>query len=437
MSLRERLLERERDGRPVQVAVVGAGQMGSGLVSQMEGIPGMRAAVVVDVRPERAWSALREAGVPEAQIRAVTSPGEAAAALAAGCRAVAADLSALPPVGVEAVVEATGVPEVGARVALSAILAKQHVIMLNVETDVTVGRVLRRLARAAGVVYTLAAGDEPGAIGELVDFARTLGFTVVAAGKGKNNPFDPEATAESVAEEARAKGASPKMFASFVDGTKTMVEMTAVANATGLVPERRGMAGRRATVPELARIYSLREQGGELDSAGVVDYVFGVDPGVFVVVTSDRLPVQRDMEYLKLGPGPNWVLYRPYHLANLEVPISVARAVFLGEATLAPGPRPMAEAVAVAKRDLRAGDVLDGLGGSTVRGVIERAEVAREEGLLPVGLAMDAVVLRPVRKGSALRLSDVRLREDSAVVALRRIQDFLDAAAPEDGEAGA
>lgn len=178
----------------------------------------------------------------------------------------------------EAIVEATGVPEVGAVVAEAAIRCGRHVIMLNVEADVTVGRILKRMADAAGVVYSTSAGDEYAPAKELVEFARTLGFGVVCAGKGKNNPLDRTATPDSVAERARKLGANPWMLASFVDGTKTAVEMTCLANATGLVPDTRGMHGPRATVADLASVFRPRAEGGILDRKGVVDYAIGVAP---------------------------------------------------------------------------------------------------------------------------------------------------------------
>ena len=323
---------------------------------------------------------------------------------------------------VDVVVEATGIVEVGARVAYEAILNGKHVVMLNVETDVTVGAILGRMARSAGVVYTGSAGDEPGAIMELYDFARSLGFEVVVAGKGKNNPLDPFASAESVEEEAREKGMNPKMLASFVDGTKTMVEMGAVANATGFTPDVPGMYGPEETVPgRLVDVFGLREDGGVLSGYGVVDYVRGVAPGVFVIIRSQEGPVRETLSYLGQGAGPNHVLYRPYHLTSLETPISVARAAIYGEPTIACASSPTSEVVAVAKRDLRAGDKLGGIGSADYYGWLHAASEVGD--MLPLGLASGARITQPVARGRAIPRSGVELAQDSFVASLRRLQE--------------
>ncbi|MDA8194891.1 MAG: SAF domain-containing protein [Thermaerobacter sp.] len=417
------LAARAAAGHPITVAVVGAGQMGRGLVSSLETIRGMQAAMVIDVEAERAINALTRAGVPREQIKVSDGAEQAARWLAEGLRVVATDADHIPAQGIEAVVEATGVPEVGARVALDTIGRGQHIILLNVETDVTVGRILKKLADMAGVVYSVSAGDEPGATVELVEFARTLGFTVVAAGKGKNNVLDPDATPDTVQEEALRKHASPHMFCSFVDGTKTMVEMTAVSNATGLVPEMAGMRGMHLSVDDLAATFSTVAQGGVLTRTGVVDFVHGIAPGVFAVITSGNEEIREDMDYLKVGPGPNWTLYRPYHLANLETPHTIAKAVLYHDVCLAPGERPVAETVAVAKRDLQPGATIDGLGGYSVRGLIMAYDEAASSGALPLGLAQNAQVVRPVAKGEVIRYADVEIHQGSLVAVLRRLQD--------------
>jgi predicted homoserine dehydrogenase-like protein len=294
--------------------------------------------------------------------------------------------------------------------------------MLNVETDVTVGAILGRIARSAGLVYTGSAGDEPGAIMELYDFARSLGFEVVVAGKGKNNPLDPFADAESVGEEAREKGMNPKMLASFVDGTKTMVEMGAVANATGFAPDVPGMHGPEETVPDrLVDVFGLREDGGVLSGYDVVDYVRGVAPGVFVIVRSPEGPVRETLQYLGQGAGPNHIFYRPYHLTSLETPISVARAAIYGEPTIVCGSSPTSEVVAVAKRDLRTGDELGSIGSADYYGWLYAASEARE--LLPLGLAAGARVTQTVARGQAMPRSGIELAQDSFVANLRRLQE--------------
>jgi predicted homoserine dehydrogenase-like protein len=413
VSLRNKLEGLSQAGTPIRVGLVGAGQMGRGFVAQVSGIPGMEVVAAADVDAERALTAFREAG--SEPVEGLNGSPERPAVTTDAVELARSE-------SVDVVVEATGVPEVGARVAYEAIHNGKHVVMLNVETDVTVGAVLARMAKSAGVVYTGSAGDEPGAIMELYDFARSLGFDVIVAGKGKNNPLDVSATPESLADEAEQKRMNPKMLASFVDGTKTMVEMAAVANATGFSPDTPGMHGPEETDPNrLGEVFSLADEGGLLSGYHTVDYVRGVAPGVFVVVRSEEGPVRETLRYLGQGAGPNHVFYRPYHLTSLETPISVARAAVYGEPTIVPLPAPTAEVVAVAKRDLKAGEKLAGIGSADYYGRVYRVEEAT--GMLPLGLASGARTTRPVARGEVIARSGVELAEESLAVALRRLQD--------------
>jgi predicted homoserine dehydrogenase-like protein len=413
VSLRNKLEGLSQAGTPIRVGLVGAGQMGRGFVAQVSGIPGMEVVAAADVDAERALAAFREAG--SEPVEGLNGSPERPAVTTDAVELARSE-------SVDVVVEATGVPEVGARVAYEAIHNGKHVVMLNVETDVTVGAVLARMAKSAGVVYTGSAGDEPGAIMELYDFARSLGFDVIVAGKGKNNPLDVSATPESLAEEAEQKRMNPKMLASFVDGTKTMVEMAAVANATGFSPDTPGMHGPEETDPNrLGEVFSLADEGGLLSGYHTVDYVRGVAPGVFVVVRSEEGPVRETLRYLGQGAGPNHVFYRPYHLTSLETPISVARAAVYGEPTIVPLSAPTAEVVAVAKRNLKAGEKLAGIGSADYYGRVYRVEEA--SGMLPLGLASGARTTRPVARGEVITRSGVELVEESLVVALRGLQD--------------
>lgn len=413
MGLRDRLEMLECEGTPIRVGLVGAGQMGRGFIAQVAGIPGMEVVLTADIDPDRAIEAFRAVG-REATEGSDGTPGKLG---------VTDDAAALArSESVDVVVEATGVPEIGAQVAFEAIQGGKHVVMLNVEADVTIGPILSQMARGAGVVYTGSAGDEPGAIMGLYDFARSLGFEVVAAGKGKNNPLDVSATPESVAEEAAEKRMNPKMLASFVDGTKTMVEMAAVANATGMAPDKPGMHGPEETVPaRLGELFSLEDEGGILSGYGIVDYVRGVAPGVFVIVRSGAEPVRETMEYLEQGVGPNYVLYRPYHLTSLETPLSVAQAAVYGEPTIAPLRVPSAEVVAVAKRDLEAGEKLGGIGSADYYSYVHKVSEAGD--MLPMGLASGARLTRPIARGETIPRSGVELTEGSFVVSLRRLQE--------------
>jgi predicted homoserine dehydrogenase-like protein len=417
------------NGAPVRVGLIGAGQMGTGLISQMERMVGMRVVAVADVLPGRAAAAYAEASVaPELVVAQDDDAARAAEAIAAGRRVAAKDAAWLVTIpNLDIIVECTGVPEVGAQICAAAIAAGKHIVNMNVETDATVGYLLARRAVAAGVVYTLAAGDEPGTVKEMYDFADALGFEIVSIGKGKNNPLDRTANPDTVAARARQQNMSPKMLASFVDGTKTMVEMTSMGNGTGYAPEVTGGYGPECTPRDLAKVFVPKAAGGIFNARGAVDYAVGdVAPGVFVIISTDQPKIITDLKYLRLsGHGNYWALYRPYHLANLETPITVAKAALDREVTLATYQAPVAETVAYAKRDLQPGEKLDALGGFTMYGVIERAAVARAAGQLPLGVAVGAVLQKPVKQGQPLHYAEVALNESQIIVQLRREQDQL------------
>ncbi len=425
MTLRSLLRSRQAAGDPVLVGIVGAGQMGEGLAITMERMEGMKACVIVDRGSGRSAEIYRAAGVEEGRIVQTDDLDRAAEAIADGRRVHTTNpaLASAPPLHIT--VEATGIPEMGAKVAIGAIEAGKHVMQMNVEADATVGALLRHRAREAGVIYSLSGGDEPGAIAELYEFATLLGYDVMSVGKGKNNPLIPSANPDTMAETARRQMMNPKMLASFVDGSKTMMEMTTISNALGYLPDRRGMHGPEVTPDTLASTYIPQEEGGILSGPNRVDYGRGVAPGVFVVFTTDHPKLIRDLVYLKVGDGPYWALYRPYHLTSLETPISIAKAVLRRETTLATDRPPSAETVTIAKRDLRSGDRIDEIGGFCVYGVIERADVARRENLLPLGLATGARIVNHLGAGTPITYADVELDEPSTITCLRRQQDAL------------
>jgi predicted homoserine dehydrogenase-like protein len=427
MSYRERLLARQSQvGRPVRVALVGAGQMGRGLAAQVGRMPGLAVSVIADVDAGRAEAAFRDAGIDKVVVDDGTLTSEAVArAVDDGAPVVLRSAEAVASLPVDVVVDATGVPNVGAELTLASLLNGKDVVGLNVESDVTIGILLAQIARATGQVYTIARGDEPVETKRLVDFARDLNFEIICAGKGKNNPFRPHETPDSLEVEAAAKQMNPKMLCEFVDGSKAMIEMASLANTTGLQVSRRGMYGPESTVPTLHETFRLQEDGGVLDRPGVVDYCTGpVAPGVFAVVRSDHPYILHEMAYLSMGDGPYFSLYRPYHLASIEAPLSIPQAVLDRSASLVTEAW-TAEVCASAKRDLVPGDVLDGIGGYTVRGMIEDADIARAENLVPLGILMRAKVVRPVPRDAVLTYQDVELDESSTVVMLRRLQDRL------------
>lgn len=427
MSTKDKLRERAAKVGPIKVGLVGAGQMGTGLISQIERMEGMRVMAVADVLPGRAAASFAEATV-SGEVRELANASDAADHIHQNGRVAMSDASEMANIkNLDVIVEATGVPEVGARVCLAAIEAGKNVVNMNVETDATVGYILQRKAKETGVIYTLAAGDEPGTIKEIYDFADALGFEIVMVGKGKNNPLDRSATPDTCAPRAAEQRMSPKMLCSFVDGTKTMVEMTAIGNGVGFPPEITGAHGPQCEVRDLAKVFAPKSAGGILNSTKVVDYAVGnVAPGVFVIITTDQPKIITDLKYLRLnGHGNYWALYRPYHLANLETPMSIVRSVLYGEATLATTQPFVAETIAYAKRDLQPGDKIDALGGFTVYGMIERADVAKAGDQLPLGLAVGGVIKSAVKRGQAIRYADIALNETQTIVKLRREQDAL------------
>lgn len=423
-----RLLEREREGRPVRVALIGAGQMGREIVCQVGLMRGMELDIVVDLNTETCRRAYAAAGYT-GKIVETNDLAECEAALAEGAKVVTTNyLLAVSASPIESVIDATGSPEMGARVSLQCFDHKKHIVMMNVECDITIGPILRQMAKNAGVVYSLTAGDEPGSIVEVYRFAKALGFRVVAAGKGKNNPLDIYATSKDPewVEKAAKRDMNPRMLVEFVDGSKTMIEMAAVSNATGLVPDVRGMHGVRCNVKDLKTVFSLKSQGGVLEKEGVVDFGIGdIAPGVFVVITTDNKQLIEGLSQRDMGQGPNYLLYRPYHLCSCETPITVAQGVLYGESTAHPMDHLTSECITVAKQDLKAGQVLDGIGECCYRGSIDLHSVAREGNMLPLGLAKGATLKCDVKRDEIITYDMVELPENSVLLQLRRIQDML------------
>lgn len=424
MGYSRRLAEREAEfGRPIRIGLVGAGQMGRGYVAQTRRMTGMEVVAIADIDVDRARGAFASVGIDKVVDGGATS--DLSQAVHDGRYVVTSDAEQLLRLPVDIVVEATGVPDIGARVAMEALFAGKHVGLLNVETDVTVGWLLSSIARSAGLIYTVCRGDEPVEAKRLVDYARDLSFEIVCAGKGKNNPLDVHATPDQVRAEALGKHMNPKMLTSFVDGSKAMIEMVALANATGLEVSRRGMNGPATTIEGLAKTFSLQADGGILDRSGVVDYATGpVAPGVFAVARTDEPTVLEELEYLKFGRGPYYAFYRPYHLASIEAPLSVAAAVLDHQVDLAPTGW-TADVVATAKRPLRPGEDLDNIGGTTVYGLAENASVVQRERLLPLGLVAGARVVRNVAIDTPLSYDDVELDTDSVIVSMRAMQERL------------
>ncbi len=416
------LQRREAEGRPIRVALVGAGFMGRGLVNQIvHSTPGMTVAAIVNRTVSKAGRAYAEAGVTGA--RQVSTVAEAEAALAAGVPVISDDFAAVvPAVQIDAVVDATGAVEHGCHLALCAIDHGKHLVLMNAEVDGTVGPILNLRAKAAGVVLTGCDGDQPGVQMNLVRFVRGIGLRPLVCGniKGLQDEYRTPTTQKSFAERW---GQDPYMVTSFADGTKISFEQALVANATGMTVAQRGMRGSEHAghVDELTGTYDAAELA---ELGGVVDYVVGSQPGpgVFVLATHEDPKQRHYLNLYKLGEGPLYSFYTPYHLCHFEVPQTVARAVLFGDATISPLGAPTVEVVTSAKRDLKAGQVLDGLGGYDTYGVAERADVTATDNLLPMGVAEGCTLRRDVAKDDVLTYEDVDLPAGRLVDQLRATQ---------------
>lgn len=421
------LARRAESGRPVRIGVIGSGEMGTDLVTQGMLMPGIEVAAISTRRPWTARAAIEIAYGDDSRAAEADTQSKVTAAIEAGRIAITSVETMVTNPLIDVVIDATGKPGVAADYDLMAMEHGKHLVMMNVEADVTIGAYLKREADRLGVVYTVGAGDEPSSCMELIEFATALGLRVVSAGKGKNNPLNHDAVPDQYREEAERRNMNPRMLVEFIDGSKTMVEMAAIANATGLVPDKPGMHGPSAGRDDLARVLIPRADGGVLSKKGVVDYTIGkgVAPGVFVVVEATHPRVIERMDDLHVGKGPYYAFHRPYHLTSLEVPLSCARAVLYGKADMVPLARPVAEVAAVAKRDLAAGETFDAIGETCYRSWTMTAGEAAAARAVPVGLLEGGKVLKPVKKGDLLTLENATPDTSTRLWALRRKQEEM------------
>jgi predicted homoserine dehydrogenase-like protein len=429
MNLHSLLRQRQAAGRPVRVALIGAGKFGSMFLSQVPHTPGVEVAVIADLDPDRAREACRTVGWDAARIDATTFTDD-------GIAAIKND-------PIEVVIEATGNPAAGIRHARAAIATGKHIVMVNVEADVLAGPLLADEARAAGVVYSLAYGDQPALTAEMVDWARAAGFRVVAAGKGtKYLPIYHDVTPADVwghygltADKAQSAGMNPQMFNSFLDGTKSAIEMAAIANATGLDVPTRGLAFPPCGVDDLPHVMRPRDAGGVLEKSGMVEVVSSLERdgrpvfrdlrwGVYVVIEApnDYAADCFGQYGLKTDASGRYAaMYKPYHLIGLELNISVLSAALRREPTGQPqGFR--GDVAAVAKRDLRAGEMLDGEGGYMVWGRLMPAADSLKAGALPIGLA-HVRLTKDVTHGALVRWSDVDVDTENETIVVRRAME--------------
>lgn len=429
MIIIDRALQaRAAAGNPIKVGMIGAGFMGRGIANQIvNSVPGMELVAISNRQIDAAKQAYSEAGIEDIQVVATVS--ELENAIANGKYAVTEDAKLLCRAeGIEAIIEVTGAVEFGAHIVMEAIAHCKHVIMMNAELDGTIGPILKVYADKAGVILSACDGDQPGVQMNLYRFVKSIGLTPLLCGniKGLQDPYRNPTTQEGF---AKRWGQKPHMVASFADGTKISFEQAIVANATGMKVAKRGMLGYdfNGYVDEMAQIYDV-EQLKEL--GGIVDYVVGAKPGpgVYVFATHDDPKQRHYLNLYKLGEGPLYSFYTPYHLCHFEVPLSVARAVLFGDAVMSPLAGPLVDVVTTAKIDLKAGETLDGIGYYMTYGQCENSPIVQQQNLLPIGLAEGCRLKRDITKDQVLTYEDVELPEGRLCDQLRTEQNTYFAA---------
>ena len=415
------------NGESIKLAIIGTGKMGTSLISQLANIDAMEVKLVIDRTPQKAIEALKKAGVAEDKIIYTDDYNEGYEILEKGYICVSTNYRlAYKLLQINAVVDCTGNPSFGAVIARKTIQYHKHMISFNVECEATVGPVLHDMAKKAGVVYTGILGDEPGAIIDLCDNAFGMGLEVLVAAKGKNNRLDTYATPQSLEEEARKKDLNPKMLTSFVDGTNTMLELNSVCNALGFLPDTVGCHGIETSPETAVEDFKLKQDGGILDNYKVVEFSKGMAPGVFIIVTSDKEDVRELMKFLGFGDGPNYLMYRPYHLTSLEAPITIYNAVVENEPSIAPIQGQVADTVTVAKRDIKKGEALEGIGSELVYGKLTSHTRSIKEDLLPIGLITPKTIATcDIKKDTLIDMTMVEIDEKATITRLRNRQNSM------------
>ncbi len=415
------LTQREAEGRPIRIGLVGAGFMGRGIALQLATpVAGMRLVAIANRTLDHAQQACHDAGLRN--FATADSQRDVDFAIESGRPVVTCDPSLLCHAAeVDVIIEATGHVESSAHTALEAIAGRKHIVLMNAELDATIGPLLKALADEAGVIISNCDGDEPGITLNLLRHVQAIGYRPVMAGNVKSF-LDRYRTADTQREFAKRTHQNAKMCAAYADGTKLCLEACLVANATGFKIGTRGMFG-----PKCEHVKDIINHFApdKLLEQPLVDFALGAAPGagVFVIGYNDEPAKQHYMNYLKMGEGPLYVFYSPHVLPHLEAPLTAARVAIFGDAAIAARGAPVCDVVTIAKRDLKAGEMLDGLGGFTCYGLIENAETARSENLLPIGLSANCRLLRDLAKDKAVAYADVDLPPDRLADRLRAQQD--------------
>lgn len=442
MSIRKFLQQKESDSTPIKVCVIGCGRFGGMIIYQIQHIPGMEVSVICDLNVKKAISVASQAGISESNLKINNSVDKINTSISKNEVSIVDDAKLAVSSEVDVVVEATGNPLSGANNAIDAIRNGKHVTMVTVETDVLVGPELNKLASENDVVYSLAYGDQPALIEEMYDWAKSLGFNVIAAGKGTkyldsyrfetpDNAYQRYGYTQEGFEKADL---NPKMYNSFLDGTKSAIEMCAVSNMTGLIPDVPGMHFPPATITDLPNLLIPEYDGGLLKhDGGVVEVISCLNSdgseiknslrwGVFVVISIDNLYILECMDDygVIMNPSKKYAaIYRPYHFVGMETPITISKSVLFHEATGFSETR-VADVAAVAKKNLSHGSVLDGEGGYTTYGSLYKAEDFDKNRLVPIGLVDKIKLTRDVNKNMPITLDDIELTESNILFNLRK-----------------
>ncbi len=422
------IAKRVADNQPIRVGMIGAGYSARHICSQIvSSFPAIHLAAISNRTPDNAEKIYRNAGV--GNIESVSSAGQLSSVVSKRGYAITDNPEVLFECDqIDAIIETTGEVEFGAWCALHSITAGKHTIVLNCEMDATVGPILKHIADQQGVIYSNTDGDEPGVASNLARFVKTIGLKVVGAGNLKGF-YDQHRTPDTQREFAEKNNQKPHMMTSFVDGTKLSMELTVLANALGFGVGQRGMYG-PACDDVRTCLEHFPEDAFSADH-GIVDFLLGASPytGAFVIGHSEHPMKQEYLQYLKMGDGPFYVFYTPFHLPQLEIPITVSRAVLLGDATVAPIGKPACDAICIAKKDLKAGETLDGIGGYTSYTLIDKFQTSLEQNLLPMGVSEHCKLVRDVPIDTAISYDDVELPADRIIDTLRHdmIKQFFPA----------